>query len=349
MTAAESVGTASRSTEAWQILERARALTEPELRRAVDRLAEPVRSVAAYHFGWLDEAGRPDNGDWGKGMRSALVLASAQALGAPPELAVAPAAAVELVHNFSLVHDDLMDGDVLRRGRHTVWAVFGDTQAVLTGDALLVLAMDVIAERTPRLCRAALRELCDALLGLVAGQGADLAFELRAEVGLDECLRMAAGKTAALLAACCALGALAAGVDDQQVARLREFGHRIGIAFQLVDDLLGIWGDTSATGKPVGADLRRRKKSLPVAAAMAGGSAAGHRLAALYRRVEPLGDSEIREAAGLIEEAGGRRWAQEEARRQRSAALDCLTGTTMTAEGVCALTAIADLITGRNM
>ncbi|MBF6328277.1 polyprenyl synthetase family protein [Nocardia transvalensis] len=343
------MGPASHAADAWQLLERSRKLTEPELRRAVDRLAEPVRSVVAYHFGWSDEAGLPADGDWGKGVRSALVLASAQALGARPEQAVAPAAAVELIHNFSVVHDDLMDGDVLRRGRRTVWSVFGDAQAVLSGDALLVIALDVIAERSPELCLDAVRELCGALLELVAGQSADLSFETRTDVSLDECLRMAAGKTAALLAGSCALGALAADADDRQVRCLREFGHRIGIAFQLVDDLLGIWGDTSATGKPVGADLRRHKKSLPVAAALSTGTAPANRLAALYRRTDPLSDNEIREAAYLIEEAGGRRWAQEEADRQRSAAIDCLTTADLTADGFRALTSLADLITGRQM
>lgn len=348
MTATESLG-ASRPASAWPVLEHARQLTEPELRRAVDRLAEPVRSVAAYHFGWSDEAGRPCRGDWGKGVRSALVLTCARALGAPAEQAVGPAAAVELIHNFSVVHDDLMDGDALRRGRRTVWSAFGSTQAVLAGDALLVIALDVIAQRAPRLCLAAVRELCDAMLGLVAGQSADLAFETRTEVSLDECLRMADGKTASLLAAACALGALAAEADDRQVRYLREFGQRIGIAFQLVDDLLGIWGDTSATGKPVGADLRRRKKSLPVAAAMAGGGPASERLAALYHRPEPLGEAEIHEAAALVEAAGGRHWAQQEAHRQRTAAIDCLTAAELTPAGVRELTTMAELITGRDM
>lgn len=342
-------GTPSRDSEAWLLLERSRKLTEPELRKAVHRLAEPVRSIAAYHFGWSYEDGRPAAGDWGKGVRSALVLTAAQALGASPEQAVAPAAAVELIHNFSLVHDDLMDGDVLRRGRRTVWSVFGVDQAVLAGDAMLVIALDVVAERSPQLCLAATRELCRALLDLVAGQGTDLSFELRAEVSLDECLRMAAGKTASLLAGSCALGALAAGARDDQVDSLREFGRRIGIAFQLVDDLLGIWGDPAVTGKPVGADLRRRKKSLPVVAALANGGAAADRLATLYRGADPLGDADIREATLLVEEAGGRSWAQAEAARQTSAAIECLHAAALTGEGVRSLTALADLIAGREV
>ncbi|MER0449289.1 polyprenyl synthetase family protein [Streptomyces sp. Edi4] len=337
------------TTEAGLLLQRAKELTEPELRKAVDRLAEPVHSVAAYHFGWCDEAGRPVNGDWGKGVRGALVLAAAQALGAGPGQAVAHAAAVELVHNFTVVHDDLMDGDRTRRGRPATWAVFGSARAVLAGDALLAAAIDVLAHRCPQLSPATVRELSAALLELVAGQGADLAFETRADVGLDECLRMAGGKTASLLAAACAMGALAAGADERNVNLLREFGRHLGLAFQLVDDLLGIWGDSATTGKPVGADIRLRKKSLPVAAALSGGSPAGARLAALYGRAEPLDDAAVDRAAALIEEAGGRRWAQEEADRQRAAALDCLAGAELVPEGAGALATLAELIARRDV
>ncbi|MFG2094994.1 polyprenyl synthetase family protein [Streptomyces sp. NPDC048612] len=339
----------SAGPDAWRLLKTARELTEPELRKAVDRLAEPARSVAGYHFGWSDERGRPANGAGGKGVRAALVLAAAQALGAAAEEAVAPAAVVELVHNFSVVHDDLMDGDPVRRGRRTAWSLFGTTQAILAGDALLAVAVDTLAHRFPQRCPEAVQELSGALLALVAGQGADLVFEDRADVGLDECLDMAAGKTASLLAASCALGALAAGAGAEQVDALREFGRHLGLAFQLVDDLLGIWGDTAVTGKPVGSDLRARKKSLPVVAALRSATPAGDRLAGLYHRTEPLDDAEIRTATRLIEEAGGRRWAQEEAKRQRTAALGRLAATEVTPYGSRALTALAGLVTRRDL
>lgn len=340
--------TQARIRESRRLLSGARALVEPELRNAVGRLAEPIRSVAEYHFGWSDEAGRPANAGWGKGVRAALVLSSAQALGAPREKAVATATAVELVHNFSLVHDDLMDGDTTRRGSRTVWSAFGSSQAILTGDALLSLALDVIARRCLDRTAATLRELCEALLELVAGQAADLSFEMRQDVDLDECLAMANGKTAGLLARACALGALVADVEPERIDAMRAFGRHLGLAFQLVDDLLGIWGDSAVTGKPVGSDLRSRKKSLPVVAALSGGTEAGARLAALYHRPEPLTDDEVAEATWLIEEAGGRRWAVREAARRRKAAMDCLTVAGPDPEGAHALTLLADLITRRD-
>ncbi|MEV3993823.1 polyprenyl synthetase family protein [Streptomyces sp. NPDC049837] len=326
-----------------EVLGRARELTDPVLRKAVARLPEPVRSMAGYHFGWLDAAGNPAKGDPGKGVRGALVLASAQAMGAPAGHAVGAAAGVELVHNFSLVHDDLMDRDRIRRGRPTVWALYGDAQAVLTGDALLVVAMEVLSG-SPR----AVQELCDALLALVGGQAADLAFETRDDVTLYESLEMAAGKTAALLAGACALGAHTAGVAPERVSALRRFGHHLGVAFQLVDDVLGIWGDSEVSGKAVGADIRLRKKSLPLVAALGASHPAARRLAELYHGgTGPLDDSQVREATRLVEEAGGRTWAEEEAERRRTKAHDALAAARPEPEGARALASLAELIVHR--
>ncbi|MEU6551292.1 polyprenyl synthetase family protein [Streptomyces sp. NPDC046915] len=331
-------------TDVRELLSRARQLTEPALCKAVARLPEPTRAVAEYHFGWRDQEGNPASGGWGKGIRGALVLASAQAMGAVPERAVAAAAGVELVHNFSLVHDDLMDRDALRRGRPAVWALFGEAQAVLAGDALLVVATEMLAGDPPML-----RELCDALLALVAGQGADLAFEERTDVDLTDCLAMAAGKTAALLSAACALGARAAGATPRRTEALRRFGHHMGLAFQLVDDLLGIWGQSQVSGKPVGGDLRRRKKSLPVVAALRSDTPAARRLAELYLTgTRPLGEDEVCEATRLIGLAGGRDWAEREARRQRSRALAALAAADPAPEGARALTSLAEAITRRH-
>ncbi|OIK05298.1 polyprenyl synthetase family protein [Streptomyces monashensis] len=334
---------------AWPLLERYQQLTGPRLRHAVERLTEPVRTVARYHFGWCDEHGDPDDAGWGKGVRGALVLAAAQAVGGPPDQALSSATAVELVHNFSLLHDDLMDGDRMRRGRRTAWSVFGEAQAVLAGDALLALALDTLAcAPPPPVNSAATQEMCRALLHLVAGQGSDLAFEKRQEVSPQECLTMAAGKTASLLAAACALGALSANGTADQVAALREFGHQVGMAFQLVDDLLGIWGDTRATGKVTGGDLRRHKKSLPVVAALHGGSEAGRRLAELYRLPRPLDEAHVARAARLVEDAGGRAWAERQAALAWQRAMDQLAHASLGPDATQDLLALATLIAHRD-
>lgn len=133
-------------TDVTALLERGRALSTPVLRAAVDRLAPPMDTVAAYHFGWIDAQGRPSVGDGGKAVRPALALLSAEAAGATAEAGVPGAVAVELVHNFSLLHDDLMDGDEQRRHRDTVWKVHGPAQAILVGDALFALANEILLE-----------------------------------------------------------------------------------------------------------------------------------------------------------------------------------------------------------
>ncbi|AEW97379.1 MULTISPECIES: polyprenyl synthetase family protein [Streptomycetaceae] len=336
--------TGSANDEAWELLRWARRLTEPELRAAVARFAAPVRTVAGYHFGWWDEAGRATQVGWGKGIRGALVLSGARALGGRVSEAVPVAAAVELVHNFSVVHDDVMDGDRTRRGRATAWSVFGARRAVSAGDAMLAAAWDLVAGGYP-----AARELSDALRALVAGQSADLTFEGRDDVGLAECVAMAAGKTASLLAAAGALGALAAGAEPARVAALRRFGHHLGLAFQLVDDLLGIWGDPAVTGKASGADLRRRKKTLPVVAALTAGTPAADRLGELYRGRGPLAEPRIPEAARLVREAGGGDWAHREALRRRELARTELSAARPSPTGARALDLIADLVTHRDL
>jgi geranylgeranyl diphosphate synthase type I len=297
-----------------------RTLLDPALRRAVDRISGPVRDVLDYHFGWTDAAGCPAQLGWGKGIRGAVVLAAAQATGGPVRPALPVAVAVELVHNFTLLHDDVLDGDELRRGRPAARTVFGDAQAILAGDALLVLGTELLHDSAP----AVAPELYEALRRLVIGQSADLAFEARGDVTLPAALAMAAGKTAALFAGATAAGTRAAGAAPEQVTAARRFGEHLGLAFQLVDDVLGIWGDEAVTRKPVGADLRRNKKSLPVVFALASGTAAGRSLAELYAAPRPFTEAQVARATDLIEEAGGRAWARAEAGRQHAAALGCL-------------------------
>lgn len=335
------------SLSAGQVLQETHIVVDRGLRSLVDRLAEPTRTVAGYHFGWWDQHGQACDGDAGKAVRPALVRLCAQAVGSAPQRAVDAAVAVELAHNFTLLHDDIMDVDLLRRHRRTVWSVFGIPAAILAGDALLVLAFDVMAGAGPP-GGTAIRWLCDALVKVVAGQGADMSFEHRSDVGLDECVAMASNKTAALLGCACAVGALMGGSHPARVERLREFGHHLGLAFQLVDDLLGIWGEPDVTGKPRCSDLRAGKKSLPVVAALSADTEAGHQFAQLYRRPPPLNEKELVVAAELIELAGGRRWAQDEAEKQLRAALWCLKQADPTPQAGAHLIALAQLIVHRD-
>ncbi|QIZ36543.1 family 2 encapsulin nanocompartment cargo protein polyprenyl transferase [Saccharopolyspora sp. ASAGF58] len=322
-----------------------RQILDDELRAAVDRLPGMLRRIAGYHFGWWDADGTPVDGNTGKAVRPALVLLSAEAVGGSGVDALSAAVAVELVHNFSLLHDDVMDADQLRRHRPTAWSVFGIPQAILAGDAMVALANKVLSDRDFPWTATALRWLNESVIELCAGQLADVAFEHRAQVDLAECISMVEGKTASLLGTSCALGALTAGVDADRVELLRRFGIHLGIAFQLVDDLLGIWGDPQVTGKPVGSDLARRKKSLPVIAALASGTAAGAELAAVYAAEDPI---RVDRACELVELAGGRDWARTRADEEMTAAVACLDAADCVPAARAGLTGLASLVLHRN-
>jgi geranylgeranyl diphosphate synthase type I len=327
----------------------ARDLVAPAIAGWLERLSPDVRIVASYHLGFVDSDGAPTgDGQGGKALRPALALLSARAAGAPAERGVAAAAAVEFVHNFSLLHDDIMDGDTERRHRPTAWTVFGVGSAILAGDALLCLAQDILlADPGPQAVWAA-RCLSAAVHRLIAGQGADLAFERRDDVTLEECLEMAGDKTAALMACACSIGAVGVGAPAELAMGLAGFGAHAGLAFQLTDDLLGIWGAPEVTGKPVRADLRARKKSLPVVAALSGDSAAGRELGELLARPDALGEEDLLHAADLVVAAGGREWAESEADAQLAAASKCLTETEMPDDVRAEFAAIAEFITRRD-
>src|SRR5689334_8081295 len=286
-------------------LRRARDAVTPATQAFLERLDDTSAAIVAYHLGWTDAAGVPTRGGGGKAVRPALATLSAEAAGAPARVGIPGAVAVELVHNFSLVHDDLMDGDRTRRHRPTVWAAWDPATAILLGDAFLALAQEIVCEAdTPHAARASAL-LAETTRHLVRGQVQDLSFERRTDVTLTECLDMSAGKTGALLAASAAIGALLAGAAEPVVAALSQYGAELGLAFQLVDDLLGIWGDPATTGKPVCSDLRSGKKSLPVCYAMNSGTPAGAALTAWLTGGD-TGDDAVRRAAALVEAAGGR-------------------------------------------
>ncbi len=325
----------------------ARDIVGPAMEAAVARLSPEVRRVSAYHLGLSDAEGNPRHDGAGKALRPALALLSARAAGVPSEKGVTAAVAVELVHNFSLLHDDIMDGDTERRHRPTAWTVFGVGPAILAGDALLALAQDLLLEGNGPQGVWAARCLSVAVQRLIAGQGADLAFEKRDDVGLTECLEMAGDKTAALMSCACSIGAIHAGAAPSLAMGLAGFGAHIGQAFQLTDDLLGIWGAPEVTGKPVQSDLRARKKSLPVVAALNSGTQESSELAELLARPEALSEEELSHAAALIEAAGGRRWAEDEADSQLASASKCLAEAQIPEDVRAEFMAIAEFITAR--
>jgi geranylgeranyl diphosphate synthase, type I len=304
-------GSCSTGESCAQLLERTRALVAPAITSVIEQLPAGLRLVAGYHLGLWDSSGHALASGSGKMIRPALVLASCELAGGQALDAVPAAVTVELVHNFTLLHDDVMDGDERRRGRPAAWAEFGVPRAILAGDVLHTVAFGQLARARHLDVARAIERLSICLAEICEGQHDDCAFERRLDVSMAECLAMSEAKTGALLGCCCALGAASAGAGTQQVEALDQWGRRIGVAFQMVDDLLGIWGDPGRTGKPAYSDIAARKKSVPVTAALVSGTADGQALAELYRASGPMTAAQLVHAAGLIESSGARRWTDD--------------------------------------
>jgi geranylgeranyl diphosphate synthase type I len=259
-----------------------------------------------YHFG-LDDPDRRR----GKRVRPRILLDVAQQEGAPDDLAYDAAIAIELLHNYSLVHDDIEDRDELRHGRQTVWSKFGIANGIIVGNAMCALSylsLHTHAETaSPDTLIALEHALQTANAAMCAGQGRDISFETATDVTYDEFVAMIRGKTSALFGASCEMGALAAGVSGERALAYGEFGRAYGLAFQVRDDILGTWGTTAETGKPSGADIARRKWSFPVVWALAGPpSAARDVVARHYERVQPLDAAAVRDVVAALESLGAR-------------------------------------------
>ena len=264
----------------------------------------PLYGWLRYHLGWAEIDGTPAQRRTAKGVRPRACLLAAAATGGNPAQAIPCAAAVELTHEFSLIHDDIQDGDKTRRGRPTLWTEVGEAQAIGAGDLLWAIARRLLGET-----RVAPERLVDlqrrydrACARLAEGQHLDLAFEQRDDVTPADYRLMIAGKTGALLGLATALGAGAADASASVMAALGRFGETVGVAFQMRDDWLGLWGDPAHTGKPVAADLIRRKKSLPILLAL-GEPELGDRLRALLSQSE-IAPAEATRMARTMAEAG---------------------------------------------
>lgn len=289
--------------------------------------------MAAHHFGWND------NGGPGKGVRPLLCLLSNAAAGGEWETAVPAATGIELIHNFSLIHDDIEDGSDLRRHRPTIWKLWGLPQAVNAGDALFALA-GLSSYRLLELGHDAsivlrVQQLLDeSCLDLTRGQYLDLSFDAQAANVLERYLEMIKNKTASLVAASAAAGAMSAGASDNAVRAYKDFGQHLGLAFQILDDVLGTWGSEDSMGKPVGADVESRKPSYPPMYALEN-SPDFHRL---WSDLEASNE----EVLAALDDSGARNAAHEAASRQTSLAFDSLASAKPTEPAASELRKLAD-------
>lgn len=253
-----------------------------------------------YALGWVDQNGAPYNIPTGKRIRPVLLLLSAEAAGGNWKTALPAAAAVELLHNFSLIHDDIQDDSPLRHNRPTLWKVWGEANAINIGDALFTMAYDLLQRlSTNGIAAETLVQIWGifnrTMLELTRGQHLDMRFEHQPIVTTDDYVSMITGKSAALLSACAEMGSLIACGDPQIARHYSNFGLNLGIAFQIHDDILGIWGDPDVTGKSAATDILSRKKSLPVLY----GLTHSEKLVEIYQR-DQFGENDVVEAINQL-------------------------------------------------
>lgn len=280
-----------------------------------------------YHLGWRDEQLELTESDPGKLIRPQLVLLACQAAGGDPAQALPLAAGIQLLHDFTLIHDDIEDDSATRRGRPTLWSLWGLAQGINAGDGMFVLAHLAIHGLTttgvsPERVLAVLQRFDEIILQICEGQFLDLSFEGDLSIDPEAYLMMIARKTAILLAGACELGAIVAGASPTTVTALRDFGRSVGLAFQIEDDILGIWGAPALTGKPPAADLVRKKVSLPVVYALAHSP---HRdeLARIYRGAT-MDDAAVAQALAILDGVDARTFCAAQAREHHAVAFASL-------------------------
>lgn len=305
-----------------------------ELEKIIARTSPSLRNIIRYHMGWSDPKGRPSQGKSGKYIRSILHILSCQAVGGDIARVLPSAATVEFVHNFSLIHDDIQDGSHERHGRPTVWKLWGKSQAINIGDLMFSLAsLALVGLRDSgvssedvvysfRLLAEACEELCE-------GQYLDIQYERQIDVTLENYFDMISKKTAALIAVSASLGVYLGG-GKEKVPYFHRFGAALGMAYQVRDDILGIWGKRENTGKSVEEDIRRKKKTLPVVYALRESKDKAE-LGRLYSQ-RYIRSDDIPKVIEILNQSGARIYAENLVEQYYRQALEWLEATCLSTE-----------------
>ena len=336
-----------------ELVSRYGGAVDAELRRVVGDNPLPLYDMLRYHMGWVDEIGRPLNAASGKRLRPLLCLLACEAVGGRIDAALPAAAAVELIHNFTLIHDDVMDEDHERRHRRTVWSRWGSAQAINAGDLLYAVAVASMSHLDQRGVSAgnavkAIRRLEETCIEVIEGQYLDMEFESRLDVSPEEYMDMIGKKSAALIGFPMEVGALVGGANEGQQQAFAEVGRATGMAFQIRDDILGVWGRQELTGKPVGSDIRRKKKSLPIL--MTFEAARSSNLAFLTRIYEVPGTpcKAVTEVMRLMDKLGVRKSVEVLASECADAAKSSIRGLPVGARAKDELTQLVDFVVSRD-
>jgi len=249
------------------VLSRYKDVLDLALKDAVSDRHVFLYDMLRYCMGWSDANGAPLETKKGKGVRPSLCLFTCDALGGDIEKALPAAVSLELIHNFSLIHDEIQDSDEIRHHRPTLWNVWGVPKALFAGNVMRVLAdrsMSTMLSDDPKLLSVSSSIVSEACLEMIEGQYMDISFEGGNPITVDQYMKMISHKTGALLRSSVHIGAIIGSRDGREAGIFREIGVKLGFMFQIRDDILGTWGETTSTGKPVGSDIRRKKNTLPI-------------------------------------------------------------------------------------
>ncbi|WP_306205396.1 polyprenyl synthetase family protein [Actinoplanes sp. RD1] len=316
------------------------------MRQRVSELEPTLARIGLYHLGFADEQGAPSTGGDGKLTRTSLITAAAQGVGLAPEDVLSQAAALELFHNSTLIHDDIIDGDDLRRGRPAAWRVFGTGLAILAGNALENLALRMVMTDTGAGREPVSRAFAEAIGRVHDGQAREIVFRPGPGATTAEYDRIVAGKASALLEWSLTTPAVQAGEPEEVLAALRAAGRHLGAGLQMSNDVEDIWGDTAVTGKGDRGDIKRRNLTFPVVLALSADCAAGRALARLWQ-ADDTTDAHLQAMADLIEEAGGRRTATQLAQDHLARAVENLARAHLAEAATDELTTLFDRIVNR--
>ena len=313
-----------------QILNKYTVDIDSTIKQVLEGASDFMQGIISYHFGWADQSFQPVNVGRGKMFRPTLSLLVVEALTGGYQKALPVAAAIEMVHNFSLLHDDIEDNDLERRGRPSAWTIWGKSRVINAGDFLYSLAFKALYQLdlshfAPEQVFSVLKLVNEACLALTEGQDLDLQFETATDVSTEMYMDMVYKKTGALIEAAIVSGAQLGTIDKTTIRNYHEFAQNIGIAFQIRDDMLGIWGDAAKTGKSSSNDLRRKKKTLPVLHMFDRASGQRkERLQTFYTSPDPLSDEEIEIVRESLAEADAYTYTRQVADRYRDKAFSAL-------------------------
>lgn len=301
------------------------------LKSALHGKESSVYTTLRYSMGWTDSKGKAIVASTGKALRPILCLFACETVGGSANTAMPAAVALEFIHNFSLIHDDIQDKDEMRRGRPSLWVVWSEPKAIIAGNVLRVVA-DMCLEQLVRNnvtvdhALAASQILTEAYLQMIEGQYLDILFERRLDIGLDDYLEMIGRKTGALIRCALEMGATLGNSNSNVQSAFREFGRCLGFVFQIRDDVLGVWGKPDKTGKPVGADIKRKKNSFPIVHAMNYAKGADARLLKQTYGKESLDENDVSRILEVMDRLGTQEYAQSLAKAHCEKALDAIQG-----------------------